>query len=595
MSVTAQIENVLETLEAVVAESPHAVSFLFERARALDALGRDVLAEEAYKEVLREDRLHFRALNDLGRLYHRHNCTNEAEVCFRAAVAVDPKNVLVATNLAFVLFGRGDLAGAKIEFMRALSLRPDYAPAIRGLAGVLRGLGEDTSQLQVPEAQPAPPSSHPLPSAADAYVEYVYEVAANTILAGEAESVRSFLEKLLGRAPRHVNLLWRLADFASRQHNHQAALQIYQHAAAIAPENRELHMGIASAYEEMGNAAAAEAVWGSDVLRGVVRIHAYTGTGEPQRLLTIASALHAIRYELLVDTSQVQNTVVYTQAYNDEHPLPEHDAVFVAIGDVESDSPALEIAKRIVARTSAPVINHPDRVAHTGRREQAQRLGLIEGVRTSNIIPVARHQLCGPNAVTFARDLGFEFPLLLRAPGFHNGFFFELVERPDQLAAVASQLPSDEVLMISFQDTRSPDGMLRKYRMMYIDGTLYPIHLAVSADWKVHYASSLMHDSAAFRAEEAAFLSNPEAVIGARAIRALEAIVKVTALDYGGIDFGLDSEGNVVLFEANGAMGIFMPDADPRWDYRRSAFSTALDAAKTMIVRRAATSRQPER
>jgi Flp pilus assembly protein TadD len=593
--VIAQIENVLEKLEAVVTESPHAVSFLFERARALDALGRDQLAEEAYRAVLREDRSHFRALNDLGRLYHRHNCANEAEVCFRAAVAADPKNVLCATNLAFVLLGRGDLAGAKLEFMRALSLRPDYAPAIRGLAGVLRGLGEDTTHLQVPEAQPAPPPSSTPPSAADAYVEYVYEVAANTIVAGEAESVQSFLEKLLGRDPQHVNLLWRLADFASRQHNHQAALQIYQHAAAIAPDNRELHMGIASAYEEMGNVDAASAIWGSDVLRGVVRIHAYTGTGEPKRLLTIASALHAIRYELLVDTSQVQNTVVYTQAYDEANPLPEHDAVFIAVGDVESDAAALEIAQRIVARTPAPVINHPERVAHTGRREQAQRLGLIDGVRTSHIVPVARHQLCGPNAATFVRDLGFEFPVLLRAPGFHNGFFFEPVERADQLAAVASQLPGEEILLISFQDTRSRDGMLRKYRMMYIDGVLYPIHLAISADWKVHYASSLMHESATFRAEEDAFLSDPHAVLGARAMRALEAIAETTALDYGGIDFGLDAEGNVVVFEANGAMGIFMPDADPRWDYRRGSFSAALDAAKSMIVRRAATNRQPQR
>jgi D-alanine-D-alanine ligase-like ATP-grasp enzyme len=78
-------------------------------------------------------------------------------------------------------------------------------------------------------------------------------------------------------------------------------------------------------------------------------------------------------------------------------------------------------------------------------------------------------------------------------------------------------------------------------------------------------------------------------------MRALEAIAETTALDYGGIDFGLDAEGNVVVFEANGAMGIFMPDADPRWDYRRGAFSAALDAAKSMIVRRAATNRQPQR
>ena len=589
----APIENVLDSLEAVVAESPHAVSFLFERARVLDALGRDQLAEEAYRAVLLEDRAHFRALNDLGRLYHRNNFTNEAEVCFRAAVALDPNSVVGATNLAYVLFGRGDLHGAKLEFMRALALRADHSPAIRGLIGTLRGLGEDASHLHVPQAEPAEPV--PQTSADDAYVEYIYEVAANTIVAGEADSVRSFLEKLLGRDQKYVHLLWRLADFASRQHNHQAALQIYQHAAAIDPKNRELHLGIATAYEEMGNVEAASAVWSGDVLRGVVRIFEYKGTEQPLRLLTIASALHAIRYELLIDYARVQNTVLYTQAYADASPLPDHDAVFIAIGDVESDSVALEVAERIVQRTSAPVINRPERVARTGRVEQSLRLGLIEGVRTSHIVPVARERLCRPDAESFVSDLGFEFPMLLRSPGFHNGFFFEPVERADQLMSVAAQLPGDEVFVISFQDTRSADGMVRKYRMMCVDGVLYPIHLAVSGNWKVHYASSLMRDSAEFRAEEAKYLSDPASVIGERAVRALEEIARTMDLDYGGIDFGIDKRGDVVVFEANGAMGIFMPDDDPRWDYRRSAFSAALDAAKSMIVRRASTSLQPKR
>ncbi len=588
------IETVLDSLEAVVAESPHAVSFLFERARALEALGRDALAEEAYKDVLREDRLHFRALNDLGRLYHRNNHIKEAEVCFRAAINADPQSVIGATNLGFVLFSRGDLQGAKLEFNRALVLRPDHTPAIRGLAGVLRGLGEDASHLQIPQAEPRQPLPRSLPT--DAYVEYVYEVAANTIVAGETNAVRSFLEKLLGGDPANVNLLWRLADFASRQHNHQAALQIYQIAAEIAPENRELHLGIASAYEEMGNVQAASAVWSSDVLSGVVRIFEYKGTGQPIRLLTVASALHAIRYELLVDYAHVQNTVIYTQAYADAHPLPEHDVVFIAIGDVESDSSALEVAKRIVARTSAPVINRPERVAHTGRIEQSRRLGLLEGVRTSHIVPVARERLCQSDAPTFVRDLGFEFPMLLRSPGFHNGFFFESVDRADQLGSVASELPGDEALLISFEDTRSADGMLRKYRVMCIDGVIYPIHLAVSGNWKVHYASSLMRDSSEFRREEAQYLSDPASIIGTRAMQALESIARTMDLDYGGIDFGIDPSGDVVVFEANGAMGIFMPDDDPRWDYRRGAFSAALDAAKSMIVRRAsARSLQPGR
>ena len=65
---------VIKTLDLVLAEHPRAVSLLFERARALDAAGRPSEAELAYQEVIREDPSHFRALNDLGLLYHRRKC-----------------------------------------------------------------------------------------------------------------------------------------------------------------------------------------------------------------------------------------------------------------------------------------------------------------------------------------------------------------------------------------------------------------------------------------------------------------------------------------------------------------------------------------
>ncbi len=43
-------------------------------------------------------------------------------------------------------------------------------------------------------------------------------------------------------------------------------------------------------------------------------------------------------------------------------------------------------------------------------------------------------------------------------------------------------------------------------------------------------------------------------VIGGRAIRALERIATELALDYGGIDFGIGPDGEVLLFEANATM-----------------------------------------
>src|ERR1700679_1294806 len=61
-----------------------------------------------------------------------------------------------------------------------------------------------------------------------------------------------------------------------------------------------------------------------------------------------------------------------------------------------------------------------------------------------------------------------------------------------------------------------------KYRVMMIGGKIYPLHLAISRNWKVHYFTSDMADKPDHRSEEAAFLADMPAVLGDKAYRALE-------------------------------------------------------------------------
>jgi hypothetical protein len=143
------------------------------------------------------------------------------------------------------------------------------------------------------------------------------------------------------------------------------------------------------------------------------------------------------------------------------------------------------------------------------------------------------------------------------------------------------------LLAIDYLDARGADGMARKYRVMIIDGMLYPLHLAISADWKVHYFTADMAANAAHREEERRFLVDMPSVIGPRALAALGAIGQSLGLDYAGVDFGLGPDGALLLFEANATMVINPPDPDPMWDYRRAAILAALDAAKRMLLTRA--------
>jgi glutathione synthase/RimK-type ligase-like ATP-grasp enzyme len=213
----------------------------------------------------------------------------------------------------------------------------------------------------------------------------------------------------------------------------------------------------------------------------------------------------------------------------------------------------------------------------TGRQDNARRLAHIPGVIAPRITPLSR-----------ASELGF--PLLVRAPGYHTGQHFIRVETPDSLADAAASLSRENLLTIEYLDARGPDGLARKYRVMFIGGALYPLHLAISANWKVHYFTAAMEADPAFREEERRFLDDMPAVLGERVMTALAKIQAALGLDYAGIDFAVAADGSLLLFEANATMLIVPPGSDPVWDYRRRAVADALEAARRLLPQNGAAS-----
>lgn len=285
----------------------------------------------------------------------------------------------------------------------------------------------------------------------------------------------------------------------------------------------------------------------------------------------------------LLDNRRFAVTVAVADYVDPDAPLPPHSIVFNTVGDADLDQEALLAAQKIVARTKAPVVNRPERIVGTGRAETARRLASIQGLRAPQIETLP---LSTATEAELARR-GFRLPFLLRAPGFHTGRHFHQIERSDQLGSVLATMPGPYVMAIENLDARGADGLWRKYRVMMIDGQLYPLHLAIANQWKVHYFSAAMADHPEHRAEEAAFLANMPKALGGQAMAALEAIVATLGLDYGGIDFGLNAKGEVLLFEANATMVVNPPELDPQWDYRRAPVQRVLDAVRGMLLERA--------
>ena len=112
---------------------------------------------------------------------------------------------------------------------------------------------------------------------------------------------------------------------------------------------------------------------------------------------------------------------------------------------------------------------------------------------------------------------------------------------PKHWPEAVAGLPGAGLTAIQYLDSRGADGKVRKYRVMMIDGRLYPLHLAISSHWKIHYFTAEMAERAEHRAEDAEFLENMPGVLGPRAMAALEQIQAALGLDYAGIDFGLSA------------------------------------------------------
>jgi tetratricopeptide (TPR) repeat protein len=344
----------------------------------------------------------------------------------------------------------------------------------------------------------------------------------------------------------------------------------------INPLQRKAWAGLGVILERSGDLTGADRAWREAFRDGGPAISTYRGKGEPIRILLLRSAVDGnIPLKAVLDDRIFQWITLFVESFDESMVLPPHAVVFNAVGNADLRMRALDKAEAVLRATRAPVINHPSAVRNTGRVQIADRLREIPGVVAPRMRVLAREDFSG--------DLGLGWPLLVRSLGFHTGEHFVRVDDSGHVEDAIAGLPGDPLLAIEYLNTSGDNGVFRKYRVLTIDGRLYPLHLAASQDWKVHYFSA--DRSAQFRAQEQAFLENPASAIGADAAAALDRAAAALAFDYGGIDFALDRENRVVIFEANPTMAIVPPSTDPDQAHRRSAVDRAVAATRAMIVR----------
>ncbi len=474
------------------------------------------------------------------------------ETALRAAearLALKPQAVEPRLDRARLLAELGRVEEAKRAYIELLALSPSHFEALNDLGTLLYSTGFRTAArtcyAQAAALHPDNPAGH-------------VNLANALLKEGELVLARHHYEKALWANPCHA----------------------------------EAHQGLAYLLRELGDEDEADQHRRIGFRDRSVTVLPYFGRAQPVPVLVLVSAMGGNAPILpFLNDHLYRVTVIVTEFYDLASPLPPHRLMINAIGDADLCKQALEAAGKLAALTQAPVLNQPEAVLKTGRIANAGRLRRLPGVIAPAMVSLPRGVLTAPDALAALADRGFACPFLLRTPGFHNGQNFFRVENASDLTAALEDLPGRELTIMQFLDGRRPDGKIRKYRVMMIDGEIYPLHAAIAHHWKVHYVTAEMAGHPEHIAEDKAFLNNMPEVLGRRAMAALEGIRDGLGLDYAGVDFSLNEAGEILLFEANAAMVVIPPEPDDRWAYRRAPVERVIRAILSMLAERTAAER----
>ena len=201
-------------------------------------------------------------------------------------------------------------------------------------------------------------------------------------------------------------------------------------------------------------------------------------------------------------------------------------------------------ADALARAIGAPVINGGARIAALSRARVAELLHDLPDA----VVPghVARRPF---------HPAPVGYPLIIRPAGSHAGHGLERITDPDALADYDRRHQDPPGFTVSpFIDYRSADGQWRKYRIVFVDGVPYPLHLGIHHDWAVWYYNAGMELDPGKRQEENRFLQSLDAVFPVPALKALRALAERIGLDYFGLDCGLMPDGRLLVFEVETGM-----------------------------------------
>jgi hypothetical protein len=292
--------------------------------------------------------------------------------------------------------------------------------------------------------------------------------------------------------------------------------------------------------------------------------------------------------ECLLEDSDIDLDFYYVSATDPlALPIPEHDALIVAISEADENHELLATLDLALADWPRPVINTPCNIPNIGRAAAAALLQDAPGVLMPPTLRASRQNLVDLAAGACRLPelfAGCDFPLILRPVGSHAGRDLDKIDCAEDIARYLSRVDETEFFLSPFIDYSGADGLFRKMRIALIDGAPFACHMAVSSHWMIHYVNAGMYEDAAKRAAEAGFMATFDD-FARRHHLALEAIFRRTHLDYFCIDCAETRDGRLLIFEIDHAMVVHAMDAEEMFPYKQFHMRKVRDAFRSFLLR----------
>jgi tetratricopeptide (TPR) repeat protein/glutathione synthase/RimK-type ligase-like ATP-grasp enzyme len=469
----------------------------------------------------------------------------EAASASQHAIDLDPTSPAAHNNLGNVFREMGRPIDAEACYRRSLALKPNTLETLINLGGILETLGRwadarASYQLTI----------HVHPGSGIAHHALGRLLSR---LGEQDEEAARCLQRAIALNASNANTYAELGNILMRKQQVDAALQMFRHAQTLQP---------LMTWRANQEKAAFSALFLDTPMAGSVPVDYLAGRAGYDR-----------HFHCVIPDTSVDIDLLRTKA----------DVVFNMICNPEDGAKILQHAADLVQRLGRPTVNHPNLIMNTDRETIARSLADIPGCVVAKTVRVAGAALADRAAAdTFA---GLRMPQLVRLVGTHGGQDFEKCDTSDEIAAFVSTKPDLDYYLTEYIDYRSADGFFRKYRAIFIDGDILPYHLAIHDHWKVHHFRTDMAHHAWMRNEEARFLADMPGVVGSANQHVLRAIANATGLDYGGVDFGIDRNGRIVMFEANASMLIHDEKTD-LFAYKNEYIARIKHAFDAMLARR---------